>query len=70
MRDFSHVLSTVDKARERANDNFKQVLELSNQDDVVQFEQSLNQVIIDLRVQLFELENVQDYVRAELKKKK
>ena len=69
MRDFSHVLSTVDKARERANDNFKQVLELSNQDDVVQFEQYLNQVIIDLRVQLFELENVQDYVRAELKKK-
>ena len=67
MRDFTHSLGIVDMARERANGNFKKVLELSKEDDVEEFEHYLNQVIIDLRVQLYELENVQDNVKAELK---
>lgn len=67
MRDFTHILGIVDMARERANGNFKKVLELSKEDDVEEFEHYLNQVIIDLRVQLYELENVQDNVKAELK---
>ena len=69
MRDFTHILGIVDRARERANANFKKVLELSKEDDVAEFEQYLNQVIIDLRVQLYELEDVQDNVKAELQKK-
>ena len=68
MRDFAHILGIVDRARERANGNFKKVLELSKEDDVAEFEQYLNQVIIDLRVQLYELENVQERVENEREK--
>lgn len=68
MRDFTHILGIVDMARERANGNFKKVLELSKEDDVEEFEHYLNQVIIDLRVQLYELENVQERVENEREK--
>lgn len=68
MRDYSFILGIVDKARKGFNDKFKNVVELSKGDDVEQLERTLNQAIIDLRVQLYELEHVQERVNAELKK--
>lgn len=69
MRDYSFILGIVDKARKGFNDKFKNVVELSKGDDVEQLERTLNQAIIDLRVQLYELEHVQERVNTELKNK-